>query len=409
MLLFPVGHASHDDWRCAADEVLQQLVAQMAEPGYAKRSRLGLMYFSRDHERHAQQLLQYLALHLPQVADWVGCSASGVLAMGHEYLGGPALAVMLLDIPAAHYRLYSGLAPLALSGGEAGFSAHSALVHAAGGQPELAELLHELSERTESGLLFGGACDAGPGRQALQIACRNEDLPSLRAGAQVGVFSGGFSGLAFSEEAACMTGMAQGCVPLAAGLEITESRGSLVTGLDGVPALERLLQLLGVELDGGDWQPALSTVRSTLAAIAPPGRGVERGLLTGEAQVLTLVGLDPLRQGLAFSSAVEAGHSVIFCRRQAQAARHELMQLGAALRDASDQEDQPQQPVSQRIRGAIYVSCGGRAGLFGQAGSELGTLSHALGRVPLIGFVANSQIMDARMHRLAGVLTVFME
>src|SRR5256885_12609637 len=87
------------------------------------------------------------------------------------------------------------------------------------------------------------------------------------------------------------------------------------------------------------------------------------GVLTEEAQVLTLVGLDPLRQGVALSSAVEAGHSVIFCRRQAQVARQELLQLGAALRDAAEPEEAaPEGEAQPRIRGAIYISCRGRGG-----------------------------------------------
>ena len=192
MSLFPVGHASHSDWRAAADAVLQQLRLQMAGPGHAQRPRLGLVYLSHAHAAHARPLLQHLARALPHVADWAGCSAGGVLAMSHEYLSGTALAVMLLDVPAAHYRLYSGLAPLHAPGGEAGFTAHSALVHAAGGQPELAELLYELSERTESGLLFGGVGDDGEdGVEGVQIACRTEDLHAQHADAR-GIFVAAF-------------------------------------------------------------------------------------------------------------------------------------------------------------------------------------------------------------------------
>jgi hypothetical protein len=33
-------------------------------------------------------------------------------------------------------------------------------------------------------------------------------------------------------------------------------------------------------------------------------------------------------------------------------------------------------------------------------------LRHALGPVPLIGLVAEAQLMDAHVHQLAGVLTV---
>jgi small ligand-binding sensory domain FIST len=224
--------------------------------------------------------------------------------------------------------------------------------------------------------------------------------------------------VAFDADVACISRLAQGCAPLGAGLAITEARGPVVLELEGEPALPRLLQMLDVEASpsaGGGWQAALSQLRKTQAAIAPLGRGLERGALTDEAQVLHIVGLDPVRQGVALSSPVEAEHTVIFCQRQSSAARHELMQMGAALKDAlqpdfadAGPETMAEAAQPQHIRGAIYVSSKGRGSeLFGGADAELKLLRHALGPVPLIGLVAEAQLMDAHVHQLAGVLTVF--
>ncbi|MGD9759495.1 MAG: FIST N-terminal domain-containing protein [Comamonas sp.] len=386
-----------------------QLLRQSLQP-----HRLGLVYIAQGLVPHAQPLLALLARELPQVTDWVGSSGHAVLAMEHEYSESSSLAVMLLDLPAAHYRVYSGVAPLAQSGAEAGFEAHSALVHSSIDQPDLAELLLELSERISSGNLFGALSS----EQGVQFACRAEDLPRLRAQASVGIFHAGFSGVAFDADVACISRLAQGCAPLGAGLEITEARGPVVLELEGEPALPRLLQMLDVEASpsaGGGWQAALSQLRKTQAAIAPLGRGLERGALTDEAQVLHIVGLDPVRQGVALSSPVEAEHTVIFCQRQSSAARHELMQMGAALKDAlqpdfadAGPETMAEAAQPQHIRGAIYVSSKGRGSeLFGGADAELKLLRHALGPVPLIGLVAEAQLMDAHVHQLAGVLTVF--
>lgn len=417
MSLFPVGHASHEDWHHAAEQVVLQLRGQMLRQPQAQH-RLALVYLSQNLARHAQELLALLARSLPQVTDWVGSSGHTVLAMEHEYSEAYALAVMLLDIPAAHYRVYSGLAPLALGGAEAGFDAQAALVHSSVDQPELPELLLELSERTRSGNLFGALSD----EHGAQIACRAEDLPRLRTGAAVGVFHAGFSGVAFDGDVACMSRLAQGCTPLCGGMAITQAKGQLVLELEGEPALPRLLQLLDVQASpskGGGWQAALSQLRKTQAAIAPLGRGLERGALTEEAQVLHIVGLDPVRQGVALSSGVESDHTVIFCQRDTSEARHELMQMGAALKDAlqpdfadvgSDEGGNAAAyaEVAQHIRGAIYVSSKGRGSeMFGGADAELKLLRHALGPVPLIGVVADAQLMDARVHQLAGVLTVF--
>ena len=415
MTLFPVAHAAHTDWHVAARQVVQQLRGQLlSQPAQRQQPyRLGLLYIAQGLASHAQALLALLAQELPQVTDWVGSSGHAVLAMEHEYPESTALAVMLLDLPAARYRVYSGVAPLAQSGAEAGFQAHSALVHSCMTQTDLPDLLLELSERTSSGNLFGALGD----EQGVQFACRAEDL---RTGMKAGIFRGGFSGVAFASEVACMTRMAQGCAPLGAGLEITEAKGPVLMTLEGEPALPRLLQMLDVDASphaGGGWQAALSQLRKTVAAIAPLGRGQERGALTDEAQVLNIVGLDPVRQGLALSSPVKAEQTVIFCQRQSSAARHELMQMGAALKDALQPDFAEAGPlaegeaaVPQQIRGAIYVSSKGRGNdLFGDADAELKLLRHALGPVPLIGIVADAQLMDAKVHQLAGVLTVFTE
>lgn len=413
MSLFPVAHASHEDWRAATEQVVLQLRGQLLRQSLQPH-RLGLVYIAQGLVPHAQPLLALLARELPQVTDWVGSSGHAVLAMEHEYSESSSLAVMLLDLPAAHYRVYSGVAPLAQSGAEAGFEAHSALVHSSIDQPDLAELLLELSERISSGNLFGALSS----EQGVQFACRAEDLPRLRAQASVGIFHAGFSGVAFDADVACISRLAQGCAPLGAGLEITEARGPVVLELEGEPALPRLLQMLDVEASpsaGGGWQAALSQLRKTQAAIAPLGRGLERGALTDEAQVLHIVGLDPVRQGVALSSPVEAEHTVIFCQRQSSAARHELMQMGAALKDAlqpdfadAGPETMAEAAQPQHVRGAIYVSSKGRGSeLFGGVDAELKLLRHALGPVPLIGLVAEAQLMDAHVHQLAGVLTVF--
>lgn len=413
MSLFPVAHASHEDWRAATEQVVLQLRGQLLRQSLQPH-RLGLVYIAQGLVPHAQQLLALLARELPQVTDWVGSSGHAVLAMEHEYSESSSLAVMLLDLPAAHYRVYSGVAPLAQSGAEAGFEAHSALVHSSIDQPDLAELLLELSERISTGNLFGALSS----EQGVQFACRAEDLPRLRAQASVGIFHAGFSGVAFDADVACISRLAQGCAPLGAGLAITEARGPVVLELEGEPALPRLLQMLDVEASpsaGGGWQAALSQLRKTQAAIAPLGRGLERGALTDEAQVLHIVGLDPVRQGIALSSPVEAEHTVIFCQRQSSAARHELMQMGAALKDAlqpdfadAGPETMAEAAVPQHVRGAIYVSSKGRGSeLFGGVDAELKLLRHALGPVPLIGLVAEAQLMDAHVHQLAGVLTVF--
>ena len=65
MKLFPCGHATHPQWRMAANLVLAQLQAQMAFPDYASQPRLGLLYITDHFASDAQDLLDHLRQALP--------------------------------------------------------------------------------------------------------------------------------------------------------------------------------------------------------------------------------------------------------------------------------------------------------------------------------------------------------
>ena len=156
MKLFPTGHATHPQWRMAAALVLAQLRAQMSLPEYASAPTLGLLYITDHYASEAQALFDYLSSELPEVTDWSGTVGVGVSASNAEYFDEPALSVMLLDVPADQYRVFSGVAPLPRNPAS-GFEAYTALVHADGHTAELAELLDEMAARTATGYLFGGA------------------------------------------------------------------------------------------------------------------------------------------------------------------------------------------------------------------------------------------------------------
>ena len=159
MKLFPYAHATHPQWRMAAALVLAQLRAQMALPDFARSPSLALLYITDHYADEAQAILEHLSAELPEVTDWAGTVGVGVSANNVEYFDEPALCVMLCDLSPDQYRVFSGVAPLSASGraaGADGFVAHTALVHADGGTPELAELIAEMAERTRSGYVFGG-------------------------------------------------------------------------------------------------------------------------------------------------------------------------------------------------------------------------------------------------------------
>jgi small ligand-binding sensory domain FIST len=340
---------------------------------------------------------------MPWVTDWSGTVAMGIAATNVEYVDEPAMAVMLLDVPADQYRVFSGVAPLGL-----GFECHTALVHADGATPELDELVQEMAQRTDSHYLYGGLSSSR--QQGLQFAVSGDG--NIRGhGAASGVFTGGLSGVAFGVEVDMISRLTQGCKPVSASHTVTEADNNVVIALDGEPALDVMLRDLSLSLERP--QEALLTMRNTLVGVVHPPEVAgdpdtiastavrQTGLFGNDVLVRHIVGLDLDRRGIAVAEFVERGAQLAFCQRNAVAAKADLVRICAEIRE--DLESQNVVPV-----GAIFISCTGRGGAhFGAPSAELQIVRRALGDVPLVGFFAGGEIAYDRLYGYSGVLTVF--
>jgi small ligand-binding sensory domain FIST len=426
MKLFPYGHATHPQWSMAASLVLAQLRALMALPGYATAPTLALLYITDHYAAQAQDILDFLSAELPAVTDWSGTVGVGIASNNVEYFDEPALAVMLCELPHDQYRVFSGVSPLPpASSGR--FIAHTALVHADAKTPDVAELINEMAQRTESGYVFGGL--ASSRSETVQFALSGHGNVKGQ-GAASGVFSGGLSGVAFARDPtgsmALMSRVTQGCQPVSGNHEITACEGNVVTGLDGQPALDVMLDDLKVSLN--EPREALEKVRATLVGLSRPedvlndGKARYPGQFGAEVVVRHLIGLDPARKGIAVTDAPEVGMTLAFCERNRQAARADLIRACAEIREELEPQEQTLEVASalnspeaesaphaaRRIAGAIYVSCSGRGGPhFGAPGAELQIVRRALGDVPLVGFFAGGEIARHHLYGYTGVLTVF--
>jgi small ligand-binding sensory domain FIST len=404
--LFPFGHATHPQWRMAAGLVLAQLRAQMALHNYASQPTLAIVYITDHYAGQAEEILEHLSTELPDVPDWTGTVGIGIASNNVEYFDEPAMAVMLCELPGDQYRVFSGVAPLGSHRGF--FDAHTALVHADGNTADLAELLQELAARTETGYLFGGLS-----------ASRQETVQFAVSG------NGNVSG----EGVALLSRVTQGCEPLttAAGKKspartVTACEGNVVTELNGAPALDVLLQDLGVSLE----QPreALDKLRNTLVGLTDAGAHAITpvGNFGADTRVRHIIGLDPVRKGVAVADLVQRGSTLVFCARNVEAARRDLVRICAEIREElepvemsnetaadllSDRADAAPS-TARNIAGAIYISCAGRGGPhFGAPSAELQLIRHALGDVPLVGFFAGGEIAHQHLYSYTGVLTVF--
>ena len=421
MKLFPYAHATHPQWQMAAALVLAQLRAQMALHGYASAPTLALLYTTDHYAGSAQDILEHLGAELPLVTDWSGTVGVGIVSNNVEYWDEPAMAVMLLELPVDQYRVFSGVAPLGL-----GFEAHTALVHADPETADLGELLEEMAQRTDAGYLFGGLTSSRG--QAVQFAVGGNG--NIRGqGSASGVFSGGLSGVAFGPDVALVSRVTQGCMPVSAVHHVTQADHNVVVTLDDQPALDVMLQDLGISLEQP--QEALDVVRATLVGLvaaqdvqdAPRNALRQTGNFGEDVLVRHIIGLDPGRRGMAVADRVGAGAQLVFCQRNAQAARADLTRICAEIREELEPQEQALETAhavqasalesaphpARRIAGAVYVSCTGRGGPhFGAPSAEMQVVRRALGDVPLVGFFAAGEIAHHHLYGYTGVLTVFM-
>lgn len=404
------GHATHPDWRMALALCAAQIDGQRSLCETVVEPTLGWVYFSEQYLPEAEALLEGLRERWPG-AEWVGGCGAGVLASGAEYREEPALSVMVACLDPSMFRIFSGQRPLA------GFRAGTLLVHADLLAPDLPELLRELGERTVDHRMFGGVVFGR--RRGTQIA-----------GAAL---SGGLSGVALHERLPVVTRVAQGCRPLGPVRRITRAERNQVLSLDGRPALDCLLEDLGVGVD--DLKAVAPRLREMLAGVVPVGAPAGRVASDPHMLVRRLVGVTAGRGAVALAEDFdawprdEAGHlsvGLTFCQADAEQARSDLVRACSEIRDellsddeawsmslghheSAQDEDPALSWLRSRIAGAVYVSCASRGGdRFGGPWSELETVRRALGDVPLVGLYAMAEIADQQLHSYSGVLSVFL-
>ncbi len=362
---FRFAHSAGADWQ----ECVARCAAALGKPAGG----LGFIYFTDALLPHAAEMVDTIK-ELTGIQDWVGTVGIGIVATGVEYVGEPALALMVADIPADSYRVFSGKrrAPHPGERTPAGaIAAHFGVVHGDPKTPDMADLVAEMASRVESGYLVGGLSSGQP--ETAQVA--ND------------VLTGGLSGVVLASDVPVATRHTQGCMPLPARHVVTQCEDNIIIALDGRPALDVFEEDLGETL-ASDLRRA-----AQLMHVGFPVKGSD----TGDYVVRNLVGIDPRNKLIAVGDIVLPGAALLFCKRDPQTAREDLDRVLVDLKR--------QVPAA---RGALYFSCVGRGEhLFGRRGAELELIREAIGEVPLVGFFCNGEISHDRLYGYTGVLTLF--
>lgn len=369
---FRYGHAAAQSWQEAARACLRQL-GPVPETG-----NLGFLYVTDGLASHLEDVLDYLR-EQSGVAHWVGTVGIGICATGREYYDERAMAVLIGEFSADSFRLFGGVSADLEGFVEANGAwirqhhPYFAIVHGDPRNTATEDLLTALAAELDPGFLVGGLTSSrGPHYQVAD-----------------GLEQGGMSGVLFSPEVPVTTRLTQGCSPIGPRRDITQCEGNILVELDGRKALEVFKE------DIGD---VLARDLNRTAGYIFAGLPVS-GSDTGDYRVRNLMGIDANNGLVAIGERVQRGDSVMFCRRDAQTAREDLVRMLHEIRRG----------LSGPPRGGVYYSCLGRGiGLFGPDSAELKLVRDMLGEFPLVGFYANGEISHQRLYGYTGVLTLFL-
>ncbi|NJM32775.1 MAG: hypothetical protein HC848_07895 [Limnobacter sp.] len=293
------------------------------------------------------------------------------------------------------------------------------LVHIDPLTDQIDDLLEDLQIKMNKNLVFGGLVSARRGG-ITQVA----DEP----------LGGGMSGVMFSEAVAIECRLTQGVELVGPEHQITAIRGQFIDELDNQPALDVLLQDLGLAPDESN-EDCMDEAAEMLAkrfshglfvgltdrALADTLEKVRFSSVRTEAhqlKVRPVVGMDPGNKSLAVAESFHVGDRLNFCTRDENSARVDLTRMCAELRDDLDA---PAPRINnlqaagftglsskKQPRGAVYIACNGRgSALFGRQGAEMQLLREQLGDIPLIGFFANGEVFAGALYGYTGVLLLF--
>jgi small ligand-binding sensory domain FIST len=368
---FLSGHSCGDN----AERLVEACLSQIGEiPAVAN---FGFVYatdvLSMEFHSIVDQLKQRTG-----ITHWTGTIGIGVTTTGQEYYDQSALVVMIASFPDNAFRTIplqksniDGFVTEARQWYHTGH-AHFGILHGDPSNPVTPALMDGLAKEVPGAFFVGGLTSSN--NLNLQVADN--------------VSSGGVSGVLFSSDVPVAAGHTQGCTPIGGKHTITRSERNIIIELDRQPALDVFNEDIGEILAKN-----LNRVVGYIFVGFPV-----LGSDTGDYMVRNLVGLDPGQKLVAVGEILSEGDEIMFCRRDGQTARDDMLRMLADLKKR----------VPEPPRGGVYYSCLGRGRYqFGENSEELKLIRDELGDFPLAGFFANGEIFHNRLYGYTGVLTLF--
>ena len=374
MQQFLYGYATGAEPRELVNTCLRQMGDIPAD------ANLGFIYATDALARELEHIL-HLLQQATAIEHWAGSVGIAICLQGREIYDQPAIAVMLADFPPDSFRMIPNLSSNTdsfLKTNRNWIDSHHAsfaVIHGDPGNPSTDTLMAELAAGLGEGFFVGGLTSSQAGY--LQVAD--------------GVVSGGLSGVLFSSEVHVLAGHTQGCSPIGPTHTVTRADQNVVEMLDNRSALAVLKEDVG---------EVLARDLNRLGGYIFVGLPLS-GSDTGDYMVRNLIGIDAAQEIIAIGDIAEQNDRLMFCHRDGNAAREDMLRMLKNLRDRCD---------GKTPRGGVYYSCLGRGrGQFGENSEELKLIGEVLGEFPLVGFFASGEIFHNRLYGVTGVLSLFFQ
>jgi small ligand-binding sensory domain FIST len=310
------------------------------------------------------------------IKHWVGSLGIGIISSGREHYDTPAASIMLASFDEQDFAML----PLITQSNEiaAGiktpreFATSLGIVHGDPLNPETQNLIHDLQHQIKNCFIVGGLTSSRS--EQLQIADN--------------VFSGGISGVLFSENVGVLSNLSQGCSPVADKCKVTRAQDNVIFSLDNKPALDVLMDTMGIKTQ----TELQDDAQNVLTGLCIPGSDMS------DYTVRNLVGVDFEHKAFAINEHIHEGDDILFCRRDSQ----------TAVEDMEQMLDRMATRLHGVPKGGLYISCIGRGReQFGNNSEEIKLIHQKLGDFPLTGFFANGEIHHDKLYGYTGVLTLF--
>ena len=382
--MFTSAHALTPDWKTGVDSCLAQLGQEPSRTG----ANFGFLYVTEALSISLDLILHDLRTR-SGISHWVGGTGLGVCILNQsncgEFFDDPTMVIMAASVPPGSFILFPSPDSSGDSGGDSGRQEITTettendwpaglpfvVAHADASNPNVPSLVKDLAESTGGFIVGGLTSSETPNHQV--------------AGAVTG---GGVSGVIFSPDVPVVTSLSQGCQPMGRLHTVSRATDNLIFKLNDRPALDVLLGACDVES-----VLALRDLAGDVHAALPVA-----GSDTGDYVVRNLIGLDEDHGVVAIGAPVQDGDTIMFVRRDSQAARNDLQQSFEKLKSRA----------GDHIKGGLYISCIARGPLmFGRQNAELELIRDIFGGIPLVGLYANGEISNNRLYSYTGVLTLF--